>query len=127
VGSIGQPNAGGFNPHSNLMGGAADPGADGGVGNLSDDPAQQAGNYPYKARALFSCASGKPICPPRVFADVFARVDEASVDDPSETSFTKGEILDIVDLDGKWWTARKADGSTGSVFTLSCGRFFRHR
>ncbi|KAK7058575.1 Transmembrane osmosensor [Paramarasmius palmivorus] len=37
----------------------------------------------------------------------------ASPDDPNEISFTKGEILDIVDKQGKWWHARKADGSVG--------------
>ncbi|BGP54500.1 hypothetical protein JCM8202_001580 [Rhodotorula sphaerocarpa] len=39
----------------------------------------------------------------------------ASPDDPNEVSFTKGEILDIVDNSGKWWQARKADGSRGIV------------
>jgi len=40
--------------------------------------------------------------------------DTASPDDPNEISFTKGEILDIVDKQGKWWQARKADGMLGS-------------
>jgi len=39
----------------------------------------------------------------------------ASVDDPNELSFTKGEMMDIVDNQGKWWQARKADGSIGIV------------
>lgn len=37
----------------------------------------------------------------------------ASPDDPNELSFSKGEILDIVDNSGKWWQAKKADGTTG--------------
>lgn len=39
----------------------------------------------------------------------------ASPDDPNELSFGKGELLDIVDNKGKWWQARKADGSIGIV------------
>ncbi|KAF7307456.1 Osmosensor protein [Mycena indigotica] len=39
--------------------------------------------------------------------------DTAAADDPNEVSFTKGEILDILDKQGKWWQAKKADGSVG--------------
>jgi len=39
----------------------------------------------------------------------------ASPDDPNELSFGKGEMLDIVDNKGKWWQARKTDGSIGIV------------
>ncbi|KAJ7069039.1 hypothetical protein B0H15DRAFT_871252 [Mycena belliarum] len=53
----------------------------------------EADNYLYKAKALYAYT--------------------ASVDDPNEISFTKGEILDIVDKQGKWWQAKKADGSVG--------------
>ncbi|KAJ7353601.1 kinase-like domain-containing protein [Mycena albidolilacea] len=38
---------------------------------------------------------------------------DASPDDPNEISFRKGEIIDILDKQGKWWQARKNDGSVG--------------
>ena len=41
--------------------------------------------------------------------------DTASTDDPNEISFSKGEILDIIDKNGKWWQARKEDGALGST------------
>ncbi|KAG8219609.1 hypothetical protein J3R82DRAFT_563 [Butyriboletus roseoflavus] len=37
----------------------------------------------------------------------------ASPDDPNEISFIKGEILDILDKQGKWWQAKKSDGTVG--------------
>jgi SHO1 osmosensor len=39
----------------------------------------------------------------------------ANPEDSTELSFAKDEILEIVDNKGKWWHARKADGSTGVV------------
>jgi SHO1 osmosensor len=45
-------------------------------------------------------------------------IDTASPDDPNEISFVKGEILDIVDKQGKWWQAKKGDGTIGSKFSL---------
>lgn len=42
-------------------------------------------------------------------------LDTANPDDPNEISFAKGEILDIVDKQGKWWQAKKADGTSGSM------------
>lgn len=38
---------------------------------------------------------------------------QASVDDPNEIGFAKGEILEIIDKQGKWWQAKKSDGSVG--------------
>uniref|UniRef100_A0A1D1Y779 High osmolarity signaling protein sho1 n=1 Tax=Anthurium amnicola TaxID=1678845 RepID=A0A1D1Y779_9ARAE len=50
-------------------------------------------DYAYKAKALYDY--------------------QANPDDQNELSFAKGDILDIVDNKGKWWQARKADGSIG--------------
>ncbi|KAK9764977.1 Transmembrane osmosensor [Basidiobolus ranarum] len=51
--------------------------------------------YPYRAQALYGY--------------------EASPDDPNEISFLKDETIDIADTKGKWWQAKKADGSIGIV------------
>ncbi|KAJ7500999.1 hypothetical protein B0H11DRAFT_2275359 [Mycena galericulata] len=40
---------------------------------------------------------------------------KGSRDDPNELSFLKGEILEIEDRAGKWWEAKKADGTFGIV------------
>jgi SHO1 osmosensor len=41
-------------------------------------------------------------------------IDAASGDGLRELSFSRGDILDIVDDSGGWWQARKADGVYGS-------------
>ncbi|KAJ7055731.1 hypothetical protein C8F01DRAFT_993822 [Mycena amicta] len=38
-----------------------------------------------------------------------------SPDDPEELSFKKGEVLEIEDQQGKWWQAKKSDGTLGIV------------
>ncbi|KAF7288888.1 hypothetical protein MIND_01404800 [Mycena indigotica] len=40
---------------------------------------------------------------------------QGSPDDPDELTFAKGEILEIEDQQGKWWQAKKADGTFGVV------------
>jgi hypothetical protein len=45
--------------------------------------------------------------------------DQANKDDPREISLSKGEILDITNMTGKWWEVTKADGTTGSKHNLA--------
>ncbi|KAF9505907.1 hypothetical protein BS47DRAFT_1374219 [Hydnum rufescens UP504] len=54
--------------------------------------------YAYRAKALYAYT--------------------ASADDPNEISFTKGEILEIMDNAGKWWQAKKADGQRGNYLQI---------
>ncbi|KAI0347651.1 hypothetical protein BDW22DRAFT_1349683 [Trametopsis cervina] len=38
---------------------------------------------------------------------------DANKDDPNEISFQKGEILEVLDKQGKWWQTKKQDGTIG--------------
>ncbi|TFK26697.1 hypothetical protein FA15DRAFT_667176 [Coprinopsis marcescibilis] len=74
-------------PSSPLMAGV-------GAGNTSaQEPLNTSEVYAYKAKALYAYS--------------------ANPDDANEISFSKGEILDVLDKQGKWWQAKKADGSVG--------------
>ncbi|KAH9964136.1 hypothetical protein BC827DRAFT_1265948 [Russula dissimulans] len=69
-------------------------GAIGGPSPPSDTRATPDTVYPYRAKAL--CTT-----------------DTASLDDPNMISSSKGEILEIIDKNGKRWQAGKEDGTIG--------------
>lgn len=46
-----------------------------------------------------------------------AYTDKANPEDPNEISFDKNEVMEILDKQGKWWQAKKVDGTVGSKYS----------
>ena len=45
-------------------------------------------------------------------------VDEAPPNDPDVISFTKGDLLEILDKSTEWWRARTANGTLGGKLLI---------
>jgi len=95
------------------MGNRSNTGGGGMAGVTGGGPQTAATNFTEASAPLMTGSSGEPQSEPYAYRAKALYNYSASPDDPNELSFSKGEFLDIVDNSGKWWQAKKADGTTG--------------